>query len=629
MEQAKEELFNLQRMLAKFCKREALDPVACSVFRGHPPIWLNNASVFPPLLEIYERDLEELNADVKAKQKMLRKLARIYRLELRIEALKESIHNLVSGSAKVDKRARVLILDGKIGRIQSYRSDVVSEIGFLTRSLERALEDLKRLEAIRDGHSEQLRRSTEMTKDYRKTLARLRRIAQNVNTSKVELAHRSNRLQQLVTKLQQNNIDRSNLISRLEEKWSVHQNLLDSYQALEKQIRDHEGQQDGLLGKLGNALKFAEDASTEAQRQRMVREDWAYELERIRDFSENTVKQFEISLEHRENLVRKELEKVLESIQEQSRVLEREKNHLLQEKDAIEKRMDTTQCENSLLRNRQANHGFSEFVETMAGIKAELEAGYLKKSRLVSLNDNLKHSVDLLKAKQIRIVTEGKKTQVELNKKRGAIHLELDVQKEVYKKILEKNAKVSGESQRIRDEIVENAASIRIELDTMLGSKRREIEALQVRVQTAQEANAKKISEMQGIVIGFRDHANKWKAAVQNIEVSANDAVESAEMEKGKIKERILKLEGDLERRVLLREKCELMLTQLGNQISALKQAVNSGRKTQREHHKLISALMKEQEVGSLEKGRHQAILQEYDIRIQGIERSKRYVEQD
>jgi hypothetical protein len=66
------------------------------------------------------------------------------------------------------------------------------------------------------------------------------------------------------------------------------------------------------------------------------------------------------------------------------------------------------------------------------------------------------------------------------------------------------------------------------------------------------------------------------------------------------------------------------MLDQLNNQIAALSDAVNSGRKTQREQKKLITGLLKEQEMLNVEKGRRQAILQEYDIQIKGLQRNAR-----
>ena len=82
--------------------------------------------------------------------------------------------------------------------------------------------------------------------------------------------------------------------------------------------------------------------------------------------------------------------------------------------------------------------------------------------------------------------------------------------------------------------------------------------------------------EMQQAVLAFRQHADKWQCKAQSIGIEASDAKQNAESQQQQLIDQINGLENDLAERKQLKNKTELMLQQMDQQIKSLKQQISS-----------------------------------------------------
>jgi hypothetical protein len=180
-----------------------------------------------------------------------------------------------------------------------------------------------------------------------------------------------------------------------------------------------------------------------------------------------------------------------------------------------------------------------------------------------------------------------------------------------------KNAKVTAENQRLRNDVLQIHRTATTEIERRLKEKESELAEVRIQFETTQKASAKAMTEMQQAVLAYRQHADKWKCKAQTIGLEASDARQTAENEQEQMASEIGRLEEELARRKQLREKCELMLTQLDQQIKTLKSSVTLANKKERQQAALTSQLLAQQNAFSAEKSRHQILLDQLVVKIQ------------
>jgi septal ring factor EnvC (AmiA/AmiB activator) len=108
----------------------------------------------------------------------------------------------------------------------------------------------------------------------------------------------------------------------------------------------------------------------------------------------------------------------------------------------------------------------------------------------------------------------------------------------------------------------------------------------------------------------------------QAIGIEASDAKQTAEDEQQQMAGDIGRLEEELARWKQLKAKCELMLSQLDEQIKTLKSSVTLASKKERQQAALMSQLLAQQSAFSAEKSRNQLLLDELVVRIQRKKRA-------
>lgn len=637
------ELEALQMRLSKYSNSDELDldPNLKALFQGDPPDWVTNSAIFSPVVALFQAEINELANIVREKQEDLRHLIReanrapkqpprdydaeINRLQDNIKALNQYIADFSSSEysyAGYDSGTQLSALDAEIMHLRDAEVSLNNEITQLENDLQECVDELTKAQNTSEIYKEELEKSRKMMKQYRMTLQMLEQTAQELNKNRRQLYERGQALANVITKLQLNKNENEKRIRKLEEDLDDHQQLVASYRLLEDQIKEQEKQQEIQLGKMVDAVELAEEAAAEAQKSRMARDGLTDELQRVKNLTASTVKQFEDAFGQHELAMKTHFEGVLGSIKERSAILEAENSQLRHDKESVQRQLETATQENAILKTSRSDSGFSEFVETMAQLKAEIEASYTKKEQLVAYNEKTQMNISDLKGKLVMHGSTSKTEQIELSQRAQKLEMELEMHKATCKDIHARNAKLVSENQKIKNDIAQLHRAASLEIQNRLKDKDREVEEVKIQIDSAQKANAKAISEMQQAVLAFRQHADKWKSKAQAIGIEANDAKQTAEGEQKQMIDHISDLDAELQKRKQLKEKCEQMLQQMNDQVKTLKHSLTMAEKKHRQQADAITHLLNQQNAFTTENGRNHTLLDSLTAKIRRQQRA-------
>ena len=636
------ELKDLQMRLSKYSTSDDLDldPNIKALFQGDPPDWVTNSTIFSPVVALLQSEINEMANIIREKQEDLRHLLReakrtpkqpprdyeaeIDRLQDNIKALNQYIADFSSSeySYAYDSGTQLSALDAEIMHLRQAEDDLNNEISLLENDLRDCVDELTKAQSTSEIYKEELEKSRKMMKQYRMTLQMLEQTAQELNKNRRQLYERGQALANVITKLQLNKNENEKKIRKLEEDVADHQQLVASYRLLEDQIREQEKQQEIQLGKMVEAVELAEEAAAEAQKSRMARDGLTDELQRVKNLTSSTVKQFEEAFGQHEASMKAHFEGILNSIKERSAILEAENSQLRHDKESVQRQLETATQENAILKTSRTDSGFSEFVETMAQLKAEIEASYTKKEQLVAYNEKTQMNINDLKGKLVIHGSTAKTEQVELSQRAQKLEMELEMHKATCKDIHAKNAKLVADNQKIKNDIAQLQRAATSEIQNRLKDKDREVDEVKMQIESAQKANAKAIAEMQQAVLAFRQHADKWKVKAQSIGIEANDARQTAEGEQQQMIDHINDLDMELQKRKQLKEKCEQMLQQMNDQVKTMKQNITMAEKKHRQQQDTITRLLNQQNAFTTENGRNHTLLDSLTLKIRRQQRA-------
>lgn len=641
----KRELDDLQRKLEPYASEVYidLDPTIKNVLDGDVPDWLSNVTVFSPITVIQQSEIYELADIVRGLQNKLRRLVReaertsstpehdydeeIRRLEEVNKELSSDVRSLAASeysyTTGYDSGSQQLgDIENEIAMLRHTGMKLEDEIALLENGLSECLAELTQAQEVNEVLKEQLTQSMKDMKGYRVAQVQLKQTGEGLNAQRKKLYERGHKLANVITKLQLTKSDNEKTIRKLEEAFADHQQLVASYRLLEDKIKEQEKQQEIALSKMVDAVELAEEAAAEAQKNRMTRDSLTEELQRVKTLTVTTTRQFDEAFGEHEAGMKKHFEGILSQIKERSATLEAENSQLSHDRESVQRQLETATQENSILKTARSDNGFSDFVETMAQLKAEIEAAYAKKEQLIALNERTQMNINEVKAKLVMNASSGRSDQLDMNQRSQKLEMEIEMHKATCKDMLAKNAKLTADNQKIRSDIVRVQRSANSEIQNRLKDKDRELDEVKAQIDSTQRANAKALSEMQQAIMAFRQHADKWKCKAQSIGIEANDAKQSVENEQQQMIDQINDLEEQLQKRKQLKAKCELMLQQMNDQIKTLKQNVNMTEKKYRQQANTITQLVNQQHAFSAEKGRDEGLLESITVKVKRQQRA-------
>ena len=637
LREERRELKDLQLKLSKYANLDEseLDPNIRNLFDGEPPDWLTNSIIFSPVMSLFQNEINELAEEVRDKQRELRSLIRetkratspiprdydaeISRLNDNISSLNQFIQDfsLTDYSyGAYESGTQLPSMELEIMQLRQAEEDLNQEIAQLESDLRECIDELSKAQNTSEIYKEELEKSRKMMKEYRVTLQMLEQTAQDLNRNRKQLHQRGQALANVITKLQLNKGENEKRIRKLEEEYASHQELVASYRILEDKIREQEKQQEIQLAKMADAVEAAEEAAAEAQQHRMNRDALIEELERLKSVTSTTTKEFEEAFAKHEAAMKAHYDGVLKTVKERSAILEAENSQLRHDKDSLQKQLEAATRENAILTGSKGDNGFSDFLETMSQLKSEIQVLYTKKEQLVADNEKMEMNINDIKGKLVIHASSARNEQLELNQRVQKLEMELGMHKATCKDLLENNAKLVSENQRMRNDIVQVQRASNREMQAKLKDKNRELEDVKHQLEVAQQSNTKAITDMQQAVLAFRQHADKWKCKAQSIGIEVNDAKQTAEGEQQQMVDKINDLDAQLQKRKQLKAKCELMLQQMNEQVKTLKRNVAVAEKKQRQQATAITQMINQQNAFSVEKGQHYAMLEALNAKI-------------
>jgi chromosome segregation ATPase len=619
---------------------DLLDDEVDQLFAGQRPEGVTAAHVFSPLIALFDSELGELAQDVRLEQKeLLRRLKELQRTPRQRRNYDEEIRHQQAKIAALTKELKALpaqldlsgadegssqlsVLSMKGDELRQVEVGLRREIEELEVALAQNLEELSHAEEIGQVFKTQLDTSTKTVKQYRATLKMIEQTGREIDKNSKQLYERGQKQAVVIQKLQFKQTENEKRTRKLKEAFANHQQLVASYKLLEDRIKEQERLQEMALTKMVDAVELREAAAAEAQKNRMTRDGLADELRRVKELTANTVNQFEAAFTDHCDEINAYFQDIFNKIREKAAALKTENEQIIRERDRVQQQLSLANQENDDLKGLRTDSGFNEFMDSMASLKAEIDAASARKEQLTALSEKTKLNTNDMKAKLFLVTKTARSEQVELNQRTQKLELELKTQRLKCHDLLEKNAKTTAENQRLRNDVLQAQRSAAGELERRLKDKESELAEVRIQVDDTEKATAKATGEMQQAVLAFRQHADKWKVKVQSISLEASDARQNAESEQQQMIDEINRLEDELKKRKQLKAKSELMLRQLDDQIKLVKALLAVGNKKERQQAASISQLLSQQNAFSAEKGRNQILLDELTIKIHRLQRA-------
>lgn len=616
-----------------------LDDNIQKVFNNNPPDFISNSKIFSPLIVGMDKFIEDKIFQIGKRQTKLAKLIDIKTfndkqqprekdiddLKEEIKARKSSIEKLRSAPLQEISQMNANTINSYDQALLRYRKnyeDIQNEINELDNTYQQCQDELNKTVQTNDMFKAQLDQSSKTLTNYKKMLVQLKITLRDLNKNRQQLFKRGQDLAALITQYQLTKTNQEKEIRKLEEQYQEHQQLIVSYKMLEDKIKEQGKQQEVALNKMVNAVELTESAVADSQKNRMTRDNYAEELKRLKDLIANTTKQFDVSFAEHEKLIRKHFETALKSINERSLILESENSQYGHEKDSLQRQIDTASQENSILKASKSDNGFSLFVERMSALKAEIEAAYGKKEQLTAMNEKAHDNIDDIKSRLLTNSTNTRNDTLELTQRSQKLEMELEMHKSTCKEIMEKNAKLTAENQKLRNEIVQIQRSASTEAQSRLNEKDNELAEVKIQFEETSKANQKAISEMQQAVLAFQQHADKWKCKAQSIGLEASDAKQNKESHQQELIDQINELESSLAERKQLKAKTEFMLQQMDQQVKSLKQQISEAEKKQKQNAAVIQKTITQQNQIANDINKNKAMLDKLHVQVKRNQRN-------
>lgn len=622
---------NIERSISNYCQTNNEDP----------PNLISNSLIYSPYVTVFDYHLKNVAWQIEKKKSKIKNLLRErkqLRKQLKMnkeetpeelqevnDKLTEECNRLLQNSAQDQAMMNEVTLTTYDKQLAEYNANfyqLKNKFEELNTLCQQIQEELSLTKETNKMFQIRLDKSTQMITNYQKLERQLNSTASELNRNKEQLAKRGREMSELLTQLQLTKTGNEKEIRQLEEQYSDHQQLIVSYKMLEDRIKEQGKQQEIALNRMVEAVELTESAAAESQKNKLTRDNYSEELDRLKNLITQTTQQFDESFSQYEQSVKDHFESSLKRIQSRSFELESENLKKSHQKESIQKQIDSATQENSLLKTTKIDNGFSDFVEKMSALKAEIEAAFGRREQLKALKDKTKDNINEMKSRMIIIGTNARTDKNELTKRAEYLKTELENYKSICKDIMEENATLNAKNQDLRSEIVQVQQAATNEARNRLVEKDNEIAEIKIQIDATSQANSKAIGEMQEAVLGFKQHADKWKSKTQSIGIEANDMRQNAENQQKELIDQINGLEKDLSQRKQLCEQAQAMIQQMDQQIKSLKQQISASEKKQRQLNGAIQQTIAQQNQYAAEINRNKAVLDKLQVQVKREQRN-------
>lgn len=586
-----DKLAHLRLYVPYFGDNEDVDDTVKRIFdkkKKHVPTWLNDALIFTPIITSYEDVFRSKYDRIKETQNQIldalidrddrnNKIEDLESSQETVYSLKREIKALEQEKREIEKN--IVAFEPQKNKVLQKTTEIDDEyttLAVIYRKFREEFESVKQTflvaETTHDEYSkenqvlqEQFHKTTADLQTYRKTLDEMGRFAKRIEEHKVSLLKRHESLNLIIAQLEQTKIDNAKTISKLEDNYADHQQLISSYLILEDKIKKQEHTQETVLSKMITAVELCEDASSDAQKMKMTKDMYQEELHRINEVILSTEKKFDNAVSEQEEQMKSQFESALNTINIRIKQIEGENSQLEHDKEGIMKQVNSANQENSILKATKSDNGFSNFVETISSLKAEIEATFTRKEQTANSIEHTKQSIENCKDKELQVRQDSKVEQTALLQRRQQVEMELEMQKAVLKEIMEKNSQVLTDNLRIKNEINQmnriNENSIQDEIKV----KESSITELKVQLDEVLKSNERAINEIQQAILGIRQNGEKWKMKADTINNDADDQHNQLESQLETLQDNI----QDLNEQVRIKRQDNTAASIIGDQLTA------------------------------------------------------------
>lgn len=575
--------------------QDAFDKVGKSA-----PTWLNDELVFTPISKCFDEDLQE---QIQKNQKLQKRLSDL--LEQRqiitkqsqrsskndakiLEDLKKDVQNLEQEYQQLLSFQSTMILGGNNSIQQKLSdldddvnahsvqlSDLRNEIAKINEVKQECIRSYNDQKAAHTSNLQELDSLTEETKKYRQTIKQLATFKMQIQKMCNTLSQRCNQTEAFIQGLEQAKQTNLKQLSKLQESYNEHQQLVASYESIEDKIKKQEQQQDVVLNKMVESVELCEEASADAQKARMTRDMYSEELTRIKNVVSSTEEKFNQAIDEQESQMKVRFEAALSTISSRIKLIESENQQLVSTKEAISKQISSANQENSILKATKSDNGFSSFVETISSLKAEIEACFTKREQLSAAIETSKQNTESYKDKESQIRTFAKSDQGVLLQKKQYLELELEMQKSLLKETLTKNAKLTSDNISLASQIQEQQASIEQNVNNEVKGHQAQLSELQVQIDEVSKANERAISDFEKQILMQKQLADKWKAGAMRVTTEADVDHEQLENSLESMQDKIEDLLAMIVEKKQAMARYKALIDQLTTEITTLHQTID------------------------------------------------------
>lgn len=571
------------------------------------PEWLNDELVFSPISKCFDEDLQKQIDKNKILQRKLSDLLEQRNMATRqsfrsskndpktLEDLKKEIQALELENQQLLSFQSTMImgsnnslaqklsdLDDDVNAHAVQLNDLRNEIAKINEVKQECIRSYNDQKAAHTSNLQELDSLTEETKKYRITIKQLASFKMQIQKMCNTLSQRCNQTEAFIQGLEQAKQTNSKQLAKLQDSYNEHQQLVQSYENIEDKIKKQEQQQDVVLNKMIESVELCEEASAEAQKAKMTRDMYSEELARIKSVVSSTQEKFNQAIDEQESQMKVRFESALSTIASRIKLIESENQQLSSNKEAISKQISAANQENSILKATKSDNEFSSFVETISGLKAEIDACFTKKEQLAAQIESSKQNIESFKDKENQVRTFLKSDQGLLLQKRQYLEMELEMQKSLLKDTLAKNAKLTSDNISLTNQIQEQHASVEQSVNNELKGHQAQITELQVQIDEVTKANESAISDFEKQILMQKQLADKWKAGAMQVTTEADMDHEQLENNLEVMQDKIEDLLAAIVEKKQAAARYKSLIDQLSTETSTIKQTLDMKEKKSR-----------------------------------------------
>ena len=525
------------------------------------PNWFSDSFIFNPLIIAYDELIEKEIGDLNKLKSEIEYIIEDFDFlnqneninsKINLNELKKEINNLEKDNNN--------LLYNKNNSISNYSENYYSFEGDQNKYLEiyekiqydfnatkevfeKCVNTLDEFEEEHKTLINELNKTTQEIKKFRTSLDEFQKLGQQIKKHKLILDNREHQLILLRSKLESIKIENEKNLIKLEDKLNDHYQLIDSYNILEEKIKKQQEQQENILNKMINSIELSEESFSNFQKQKMNRDMFLEDLERLKNLINSTEQKFELSILEQEKLLKIRYDKAISIILDKIKIFEHENKQLNYDLESIEKQLEISEKDNIILISYKNNLGFSKFLENISILKNKIESFYSKKDLLISDIEISQINKDDIKSKINLLKENFQFDQLNNLKKKQTLETELELQKSSLKILLEKNNKLITDNQKIQLEIKNLELNASIQQQREFKIKENEYLSLQNRFEELEKLNKDSINEIYNTISSVQENTEKWKLKAINIDLDANNQKkknqENLDLIKNQINEKI------------------------------------------------------------------------------------------